>query len=47
MWKNRALPAGMYLYLSLKVDLPNSATYLNWTPTFERYVVRCGSKNRY
>ena len=37
----------MYVVLSLKVDVPNSAAYLNWTPTFEQYVVRCGSKNRH
>ena len=35
------------MVLSLKVDVPNSAAYLNWTPTFEQYVVRCGSKNRH
>ena len=27
-----------------KVDVPNTITYLNWTPTFEWYVVRCGSR---
>ena len=27
------------------VDVPNSNTTLTWTPIFESYVVRCGSKN--
>ena len=26
--------------------MPNSITYLNQTPEFERFVVWCGSKNR-
>ena len=30
-----------------RVDMPNSTTYLNQTPIFEWYVVRCGSKNIY
>ena len=29
------------------VDMPNSITYLDQTPIFEWYLVRCGSKNRY
>ena len=28
-----------------KVDISNSLTCLNQTPSFKRYVVRCGSKN--
>ena len=32
--------------LRIKVDVPNSVTYLNWTPILEWYVVRCGSKSR-
>ena len=28
-----------------QVNRPNSLTYLNQTPIFERCVVRCGSKN--
>ena len=27
------------------VHMPNSVTYLNWTPIFEWCVVRCGSNN--
>ena len=27
--------------------MPNSITYLNWTPIIEWYVVWCGSKNKY
>ena len=30
-----------------KEDVPNWVTYLNETPTFKWYVVRCGSKNVY
>ena len=30
-----------------KVDMPNSVTYRNQTPTCEWYVVWCGSKNGY
>ena len=30
-----------------KVDVPNSVTFLNWTPIFECYVVRVGFKNGY
>ena len=33
--------------LRIKVHVPNSVTYLNWTPILEWYVVRCGSKSRY
>ena len=29
---------------SLKIDMPKSIPYLNWTPTFEWYAVRCGFK---
>ena len=28
-----------------KVDVPNSVIFLNCTPIFEWYVIRCGSKN--
>ena len=31
----------------VKVDVPNSVTYLNRTPIFEWYVDKCGSKNGY
>ena len=27
--------------------MPHSRTTIIWTPTFELYVVRCGSKNRH
>ena len=27
--------------------MPNSVTHRNWTPIFEWYVIRCGSKNKY
>ena len=30
-----------------KVDVPNLVIDLIWTPVFEWYVVKCGSKNRY
>jgi hypothetical protein len=30
-----------------KVDVPDSFTYLNQTPIFDWYVIRCGSKNKY
>ena len=30
-----------------KVDVPNSVTYLYWTPIFEWYGVWCCSKNKY
>ena len=33
--------------LRSKVDMPNSVTHLIWTPIFEWYVARCGSKNGY
>ena len=29
----------------IKVDVPKSNIALIWTPIFEGYVVRCGSKN--
>ena len=29
----------------IKVDMPKSNTTTMWTPAFEWYVVRCGSKN--
>ena len=29
------------------VNVPNSITYLNWTPIFDWCVVRCESKNRH
>ena len=31
----------------LKVDVPNSVTCVNEPPMYERYVVRCGFKNKY
>ena len=31
--------------LSTKVDMPKSNTTIMWTPIFEGYVVKCGSKN--
>ena len=35
-----------FLLLKCKVDVPNSVTFLNWSPTFKWYVVFwCGSKN--
>ena len=33
--------------LRLKVDVSISVPSLDWTPIFEWYVVRCGSKNIY
>ena len=35
------------MYSRYKVDMPNSVSYLNWTPIFEWYVVRWCSKNLY
>ena len=32
---------------SSKVDVLNSVTYLNRTPIFEWYVIRCGSENKH
>ena len=29
------------------MDVPNSGTYLNWTPISKWYVIWCNSKNRY
>jgi hypothetical protein len=37
----------IYYLTRIKVDVPNSTIALNWAPTFEWYVVRCGSKNEY
>ena len=31
--------------MSYNVDVPKSTTETTWTPLFEWYVVRCGSKN--
>ena len=31
--------------MKLKVDVPNSIIYLNHTPIFECYAVKCGCKN--
>ena len=33
--------------MTKQVDVPNLVTYLNQTPIFMCYVVRCGSKNGY
>ena len=38
---------GHWFSVSVKVDVPNSVTYLHWTPIFEWYVDWCGSQNTY
>ena len=35
----------MTIGVALKVDVPNLNTTVIWTPVFEWYMVKCGSKN--
>jgi hypothetical protein len=42
MWASLKIEA-----CTLLVDVPDSITYSNWTPIFERYVICYGSKNRF
>ena len=37
--------SGNVSYGTLKVRWPTLITYSNWTPTFKRCVVKCGSNN--
>ena len=40
-------PRAQLCTILYKVDVPKSKTTIIWTPIFEWYVVRCGSKNRH
>ena len=44
---NLKVPLSFSSMFTPSIDVPNSITYLNQTPIFEWYVVRCGTKNGY
>ena len=53
-WPNAHMCIMIYVHVDVscvgvgvKIDVPNSVTYFNWTPIFEWYVVGRGSKNKY
>ena len=45
-WESPFHVCGHRFSVGVKVDMPNSVTYLNRTPIFEWYVDWCGSRNR-
>ena len=42
--KSGTLEATSTCLNQVRIDMPNSVTKINWTPVFEWYVLKCGSK---